>query len=440
MSEWAGIFGLRKQTQMNEDLPPRRLPPDGLPLPSSQKSALAPHWRNRPAGTAKANPKVILCLALFISAGLLFAAAAEIPEISKKVGQVSLQGDVLRTGSKSRAQLKFPDSGLILRVGSNTILSGITKPCVMILARGVLLFSAPKGACKGVIRAGALTVRGSNFLISNAGGANKVVCLSGKTAIFATDSPRLRATLLQGEMMALPPAGETLTKLPRVIDIDLATLMATSMLGKAGGMDEFPNTGKKGGKGAGGAATSGGTSSTTPEANPATTAAAATSAAGAGGAAGTVPSGGTAAIAAVAPTVDTAAADSGGGDPPASIGIAAVSATAMTTMAIEQQQQLARQQAAIAQAEAAQQQAARFAAQQEAARAVQAAAQQLAAKAEAERIERARLEQARIQQEQDRARQQERGPQGNQGRGPQGNQGQGNQGQGNQGKHLGQLK
>ena len=377
---------------MNEDISARHAPAVRLPLPSSQKSALAPHRRNRPAGTAEANAKVILfALVLFISSGLLFA-VAEIPEISKKVGQVSLQGDVLRTGRNSRAQLKFPDSMLILRVGSNTILFGITTPCTMTLTRGVLLFSAPKGACKGVIRAGALTVRGSNFLISNAGGANKVVCLSGKTSIFATDSPRLRTTLLQGQMMALPPANEMLSQLPRKIDIDLDTLMSTSMLGPAGGMGAFPHKGGLGGIAPGIGA-------------PITIAATGESAAGAS--AGT------------------------GGDPPASIGIAAATATAMTTQAIEQQQQLARQQAAIAQAEAAQQQAARLAAQQEATKAVQAAAQQLAAKAEAERIERARLEQVRIQQEQERARQQGRGPHGNQGRGPQGNNGQGNQGQGN---------
>jgi len=394
------------------------------------RAAQAPAQPHRRRACPKGSAKAYGCQVVFL---LLFSTslAAEIPEITKSIGQISLRGDFLRTGRNSRAQLKFPDSMLIVRVGSNTVLSGITTPRSMKLLQGVVLFSIKKGAGVGVVKVGTLTARGSNFLASNVlNGANKIICLAGKTSVFATANPRLKTTLLQGQLIVLPPEDETLTRLPRKADIDLDVLMSTSMLGNAGGMGDFPNMGKKSGRGAGGIAADGASAA----AAPMTAAETARAVSAAPGALDTPAVGGTAAqvAAPTAPAMSVAASSDSGGEPPLSIGITAVSATAMTTLAIEnQRQQIARQQAAIAQAEAArvarlaaqQQQAARIAAQQQ----QQQQQQQLAAKeAEANRI-------AQQQRQQQQANQ-GRGPQGNQGRGPQGNQGQGNQGQGNQGQ------
>ena len=88
------------------------------------------------------------------------------------------------------------------------------------------------------MQAGAITaaVTGSDFLVANAGRV-KVICLSHKVLVYFTANPKIRVVLRPGQMVDI--AGGA-TKMPPVTRINLAVLLATSMLGEAGGLGPFP--------------------------------------------------------------------------------------------------------------------------------------------------------------------------------------------------------
>jgi hypothetical protein len=99
------------------------------------------------------------------------------------------------------------------------------------------LFSSPQGAGGGKVQAGAVTaaVTGSDFLISNlagAGGRVKVICLSHKVRVYFTERPSIRVTLRPGQTVDIPNGA---LKMPPVRTINLKLLLATSLLGEAGG-------------------------------------------------------------------------------------------------------------------------------------------------------------------------------------------------------------
>ena len=174
-------------------------------------------------------------------------------EVTKTINLVSLlpqdvraaPGDLvkgntaLKTGGNSRAELQFPDL-TITRVGSNALFRFIAGTREMVLDSGTMLFSSPKGAGGGKVRAGAVAaaVTGSDFLISNAGRV-KVICLSHKVLVYFTANPKIRAVLLPGQMLDIVPGAEK--KMPPIATINLETLLATSKLGEAGGFGPFPN-------------------------------------------------------------------------------------------------------------------------------------------------------------------------------------------------------
>ena len=193
---------------------------------------------------------------LFVFVGYvatLWAEPFEQAEVTKTINLVSLlpqdvraepgdlvKGDTaLKTGGNSRAELQFPDL-TITRVGSNALFRFIAGTREMVLDSGTMLFSSPKGAGGGKVRAGAVTaaVSGSDFLISNAGRV-KVICLSHKVLVYFTANPKIRAVLLPGQMLDIVPGAEK--KMPPIATINLETLVATSKLGEAGGFGPFPN-------------------------------------------------------------------------------------------------------------------------------------------------------------------------------------------------------
>ena len=105
---------------------------------------------------------------------------------------------------------------------------------------GTLLFSSPKGAGGGKVQAGAITaaVTGTDFLISNINKRVKVICLSGKVLVYFTANPKEGRGLKPGQMVDVAAGA---TKIPAATTINLTTLLATSMLGEAGGLGPFPN-------------------------------------------------------------------------------------------------------------------------------------------------------------------------------------------------------
>jgi hypothetical protein len=192
---------------------------------------------------------------LFVFVGYvatLWAEPFERAEVTKAINLVSLlprdtravPGDIvkgntaLKTGGYSRAELQFPDL-TITRVGANALFRFVAGTREIILDGGTMLFSSPSGAGGGKVQAGAITaaVTGSDFLISNVGSV-KVICLSHKVLVYFTANPKIRVVLLPGQMLNIP-IGEK--KMPPVATINLKTLLATSMLGEAGGLGPLPS-------------------------------------------------------------------------------------------------------------------------------------------------------------------------------------------------------
>ena len=189
----------------------------------------------------------------------LWADPFEEAEVTRTVNIVSLLGEkgpprraalgdvvrgktALKTGGDSRAELKFPDF-TITRVGSNALFRFLPGGREVILESGTILFSSPKGAGGGKVQAGAVTaaVTGTDFLISyvpGGGGRVKVICLSHKIRVYFTERPSIRVTLRPGQTVDIPNGA---LKMPAVRTINLKLLLATSLLGEAGGFGPLPN-------------------------------------------------------------------------------------------------------------------------------------------------------------------------------------------------------
>jgi ferric-dicitrate binding protein FerR (iron transport regulator) len=120
------------------------------------------------------------------------------------LGDVVSGKTALKTGSDSRAELRFPDL-TITRVGSNALFRFLAGGREMTLDGGTMLFSSPKGAGGGKVQAGAITaaVTGTDFLISyikelttkSRLGRVKVICLNGRVEVYFTAKPRIRVVL-----------------------------------------------------------------------------------------------------------------------------------------------------------------------------------------------------------------------------------------------------
>ncbi|HEY5703993.1 MAG TPA: FecR domain-containing protein [Terrimicrobiaceae bacterium] len=154
-------------------------------------------------------------------------------------GDIVKEDTALQTAGNSRAELRFPDL-TIVRVGSNSLFRFLADSRESVLESGTILFSSPKGAGGGKVRAGSITaaVTGSDFMISNLGRV-KVICLSHKVAVYFTANPKIRAELLPGQMLDIVAGADR--RLPPVTTINLGKLLATSMLSEAGGFAPLPS-------------------------------------------------------------------------------------------------------------------------------------------------------------------------------------------------------
>ena len=189
-----------------------------------------------------ANPLVVRAEQLFERAGVTktINAVSVLPRNTKAVpGDVITKDLALKTGGDSRAELEFPDL-TITRVGANALFRFLAGKRQIILDGGTMLFHAPKGAGGGKVEAGAITaaVTGTDFLISNINKRAKVICLSGKVLVYFTANPKEGRGLKPGQMVDVAAGA---TRIPAATTINLTTLLATSMLGEAGGLGPFPN-------------------------------------------------------------------------------------------------------------------------------------------------------------------------------------------------------
>ena len=184
-----------------------------------------------------ANPLVVHAEQLFERAGVTktINAVSVLPRNTKAVpGDVITKDLALKTGGDSRAELEFPDL-TITRVGANALFRFLAGKRQIILDGGTMLFHAPKGAGGGKVEAGAITaaVTGTDFLISNINKRAKVICLSGKVLVYFTANPKEGRGLKPGQMVDVAAGA---TRIPAATTINLTTLLATSMLGEAGGL------------------------------------------------------------------------------------------------------------------------------------------------------------------------------------------------------------
>ena len=79
---------------------------------------------------------------------------------------------------------------------------------------------------------------GTDFLVSNINKRVKVICLSGKVLVYFTANPKEGRGLKRRQMVDVAAGA---TAMPPSVTINLTTLLATSILGEAGGLGPFPN-------------------------------------------------------------------------------------------------------------------------------------------------------------------------------------------------------
>lgn len=136
--------------------------------------------------------------------------------------------DVIRTGERSRAELKFPDS-TIARVGANAAFSFRPDTRGIDLQKGSILFHSPRGLGGGEIRTAAATasVLGTTIVVSaTSNGGFKVLVLEGKAKV--RDAKGRTLILQAGEMNCiLPGRGGSMSP---VITFHLAQQIGSSKL------------------------------------------------------------------------------------------------------------------------------------------------------------------------------------------------------------------
>jgi hypothetical protein len=135
--------------------------------------------------------------------------------------------DKIRTGAKSRAELKAADNTLT-RIGANTIFSFESSGRVLNLEKGSVLFHSPAGRGGGTIKsAGAsAAVLGTTLIVAaTPNGGFKCILLEGKGSITLPNGQNLRLTA--GDTVLVPPGAQNFGP---VAKIDLGKLVEGSQL------------------------------------------------------------------------------------------------------------------------------------------------------------------------------------------------------------------
>ena len=135
--------------------------------------------------------------------------------------------DKIRTGAKSRAELKAADNTLT-RIGANTVFSFEQGGRTLNLEKGSVLFHSPAGRGGGTIKsAGAsAAILGTTIMVaSTADGGFKCILLEGKGKITL---PNGQSQMLEaGDMILVPAGAQTFGS---IVKIDLGKLVEGSQL------------------------------------------------------------------------------------------------------------------------------------------------------------------------------------------------------------------
>lgn len=154
-------------------------------------------------------------------------AAPQAAEKDAKANDLVRAPDKIRTGAKSRAELKAADSTLT-RIGANTIFSFEQSGRVLNLEKGSVLFHSPAGRGGGTIKsAGAsAAVLGTTLIVaSTADGGFKCILLEGKGTITLPNGQSLKLTA--GDMVYVPAGAQAFGP---VVKVDLGKLVEGSQL------------------------------------------------------------------------------------------------------------------------------------------------------------------------------------------------------------------
>ena len=206
--------------------------------------------------------KTLLYAGCFIASIMVTADAAELSsaEITRRYNDVRILPDggsereaiigdeisgktMVRTGLKSRAELRFNDNTLS-RLGSNTVFSFKRGSRDMQVGSGTLFLQVPKDAGGAVINTAAVTaaVTGTTIMIEIDGNNMiKIIVLEGSLDLSLNGDGRVTQTLRAGEMIIMRPGDRTI---PQSVNVDLNLLMKTSSLVNEEEFNALPDTAK----------------------------------------------------------------------------------------------------------------------------------------------------------------------------------------------------
>lgn len=138
-----------------------------------------------------------------------------------------VEGNAIRTGGDSRAELTFTDATLT-RIGANTVFTFGEGAKQFDLASGALLLVVPKSAGTTRVNIGAATAAVSGFtaLFEHNASINKLVILEGRGDVSFKNIPG-PCPLESGQMMVWPTRP---TRCPEVRTVDVSKVMKSAKL------------------------------------------------------------------------------------------------------------------------------------------------------------------------------------------------------------------
>jgi hypothetical protein len=154
-------------------------------------------------------------------------AAPQAAEKDAKANDTVRAPDKIRTGAKSRAELKAADNTLT-RIGANTIFSFEQSGRVLNLEKGSVLFHSPAGRGGGTIKsagASAAVLGTTLMVVSTPDGGFKCILLEGKGTITLPNGQSVKLTA--GDMVYVPAGSQTFGP---IVKVDLGKLVAGSQL------------------------------------------------------------------------------------------------------------------------------------------------------------------------------------------------------------------
>jgi hypothetical protein len=139
------------------------------------------------------------------------------------------EGNAVRTGTDSRAELTFADQ-TITRLGANTVFSFGGAARTYDLGSGAILMTAPKGTGTVRISAGVATCAVSGFTgiwESHNKSWNKVLVLEGNGDVWLKNNPSDHRQMHSAQILVFPPNA---TVLPQPQDVDVCKVINNGLL------------------------------------------------------------------------------------------------------------------------------------------------------------------------------------------------------------------